>query len=123
MSQAKGTSIAQYLLTISPHCVMTDPNHQQYRYSVTCHTNREPVLYCLRALCEFAEEGPYPQIGWGGTGVDEWRSSDNCVTFRFTDPDYRDEFVGTANRILPTGSWTVEDHDDNDPAQRQRPAH
>lgn len=102
---------------------MSDDKYQRYRYSITCHTDREPVLFCLRALCQYAEQWKYQQIGWGGTGVNEWRSSGKQVTFRFTDPDYRAEFERVAGDVLPEDSWSVVDRDDNDPAQRQRPRH
>ena len=42
-------------------------DYTKFRYSVTCETADSAVLHCLRALCQWAEEHPKPQIGWGGT--------------------------------------------------------
>ena len=38
-----------------------------------CRTDDLSVLYCLRALCQWAEEGRYPQIGGGGSTAAEWQ--------------------------------------------------
>ena len=95
-------------------------DHQRFHYSVTCHTDDEAVLFCLRALCQFAEEHPKRQIGWGGTKTPEWRDRHGELTIRFTKPDFRTRFLREAERLLP-GKWRLVRQSDNDPAHPQRP--
>lgn len=94
-------------------------DHPRFRYSVTCHTEDEAVLFCLRSLCQFSEGNPKPQIGWGGTGTDDWKKGGKSVTFRFTDPKYRSTFLSNAERLL-RGHFTVVGSNDSDPATPQR---
>jgi hypothetical protein len=98
----------------------SSPTHAQFHYSVQCHTEDEMVLACLRALCHVAEENPKPNIGWGGTGVPEWKANGRVVTFRFTSTTYRERFVREASRLLE-GRWREVARSDADPARRQRP--
>lgn len=90
--------------------------HSRFKYSVTCRTEDLAVVYCLRALCDFVLKGQKSQIGWGGTGETEWVSNNRCVTFRFPDPQYRQEFLSEANRLLK-GGWSLVATNDNDPAK------
>ena len=99
---------------------MSENDHNRYRYSVTCQTDDLAIVHCLRALCQYAEEARYKQIGWGGTKTKEWRAAGNQITLRFTRSDYRARFEETAQRLLPQGSWSVVGRSDNDPAKRQR---
>ena len=99
---------------------MSDYYYSLYHYSVTCQTNDLAVVHCLRALCQYAEEASYKQIGWGGTGTSEWREAGNQITLRFTKTAYRDKFEQTAKKLLPPGSWSVIRCSDSDPAKRQR---
>jgi hypothetical protein len=77
------------------------------------------VLFCLRALCQFAEEHPKPQIGWGGTGSADWKRAGGQFKLRFTTAAYRDLFVAEADRLLG-GRWTKLGVSDHDPASPQR---
>lgn len=94
-------------------------DHQLYRYSATCNTSDLAVLHCLRALCQFAEKGRYPQIGWGGTKESLWRASGGNFTVRFTLPKYREVYISEASRLLK-GYWTLVRTNDNDQATPQR---
>ena len=94
-------------------------DHQAFHFSVTCHTDDEGVLFCLRALCQFCENHRKQQIGWGGTGSVEWKSAKGNFKLRFTDKLYRQEFIAEGNRLL-SGRWSVVATNDNDPASPQR---
>jgi hypothetical protein len=98
-------------------------DYERYHFSVTCQTDDLAVVYCLRALCQFAADDVKPQIGWGGTKADEWQADGNRITLRFTSAKSRDHFVSEATRLLPAGSWREMSRSDNDPARRQRPPH
>jgi len=43
--------------------------YSRYHFSVTCHTSDVAVMFCLRGLSEWAEEGRFANIGRGGTDV------------------------------------------------------
>lgn len=94
-------------------------DHKAFHFSVTCHTDDEAVLFCLRALCQYVEEHSKPQIGWGGTGAADWKKAKGQFKLRFTDPSFRQSFVQEAHRLLP-GKWREVATDDNDPAAPQR---
>ena len=94
-------------------------DHAKFRFSATCHTDDEAVLFCLRALCQFVEEHPKPQIGWGGTKTPEWRAAGNRLTLRFTRPEFRERFIREARRVLGD-RWSLLGERDDDPARPQR---
>lgn len=99
--------------------MMADDLYERYRFSMTCETDDLAVVHCLRALCQYAEDAPRKQIGWGGTGEAAWRSAGNRVTFRWTSPENRERFRSAANRLLGD-RWREISRSDNDPATRQR---
>jgi hypothetical protein len=94
-------------------------DYEKFRFSITCRTADDGVLNCLRALCQWAEEYPKQQIGWGGTTLASWKRSNGEFKLRFTDPNFRDRFVRKAQELLPD-RWTALATNDNDPAKRQR---
>jgi hypothetical protein len=94
-------------------------DYAQFRYSVTCKTNDDAVLHCLRGLCQWSEKHAKPQIGWGGTTLSSWKDSGGLLTLRFTDTRFRDRFLLKANELL-AGRWSVISTSDSDPAARQR---
>jgi hypothetical protein len=100
--------------TVSPSLA-----HEKFHYSVTCHTDDQAVLFCLRALCQFAEQAPMAQIGWGGTKTTAWKKNSHQFTVRFTAPQYRNVFIAEAERLL-SGRWSVVSYSDSDPASPQR---
>jgi len=93
--------------------------HAKYHFSATCHTDDAAALHCLRALCQYAEQGRHPQIGWGGTKQSTWRAAGGEFTVRFTRPEFRDAFLGEAQRLL-SGHWRFVKKNDTDPATPQR---
>jgi len=93
--------------------------HAKYHYSITCHTDDEAVMFCLRSLTHFAEHGPQKNIAWGGTNYDAWQRSHHCITLRFTSPDYRRVFRQKANELLD-GRWSERGTSDSDPARPVR---
>jgi hypothetical protein len=88
-------------------------------FSITCHTDDRAVLFCLRALCQYCEQHPKRQIGWGGTESKDWKAAGGRFTLRFTSPSYRDDFVREAERLFQ-GRWRAIRSDDRDPAVPQR---
>ena len=73
-------------------------------FTVTCETHDRAVLYCLRALREFAEPASHGAFGTAAGDVDAWKASDGLITFRFADVKSRDTFLGEATRLL-SGKW------------------
>src|SRR2546426_11060651 len=99
---------------------MADEDYAMFHYSITCETDDLAILHFLRALCEFAErQHPYPQIGWCGTGQDEWWGAGNRIALRFMASENRDAFVRAAHELLPESSWSEVRRSDHDPAERQ----
>lgn len=88
-----------------------------YHYSVTIRCNEVAILYCLRGLSMYSQQTGNPYIPWGGTGEAEWKRNNKCATFRFTRQAYRQIFREEATRVLPSGSFQVEDGKDNDPPE------
>jgi hypothetical protein len=95
-------------------------DYQKFRFSVTCQTDDEAVLHCLRALCQWAEEHAKPQIGWGGTTRSAWEKANHQFTLRFTAASHRQRFEQKADELLE-GRWKIIAKSDHDPATRQRP--
>jgi hypothetical protein len=89
------------------------------RFSATVRTDDIAALHMLRGLCQHCESGKYKQIAWGGTGERDWRRNGNKVTFRFTQPADRHNFLSHAGRLLP-GVWLLIATNDNDPATPRR---
>ena len=77
------------------------------------------MLHCLRALCQHAEQGRFPQIGWGGTKESAWRKAGANFTVRFTRAEYRLAFLTEAKRLW-SDHWHLVSSSDEDPATPQR---
>jgi hypothetical protein len=101
---------------------MADKDYPKFKFSVTCHSTDLAVVHCLRALAQWAEQHPYPQIGWGGSGEKEWQGSSGTFVLRFTDEQYRRTFIDKGTELLPQ-RWKVISTDDANPAIRRRPKH
>jgi len=86
---------------------------EQLRYSLTCQTDDEAVLFCLRGLWRFAERLPPATEGWA-EDVDGWRAMGGRVVLRFSDPRRRSTFLGEATRLL-AGKWVRLAISDDDP--------
>jgi hypothetical protein len=87
----------------------------QFRYSLTVTTQDSAVLYCLRALWHYAEEHDSPPNAVTLTPPSESQSDqDGTVTFRFSDPRHRSDFLGEATRLL-AGKWMRHGLSDDDP--------
>ena len=96
--------------------------YSRHRFSVTCHTRDLGLLYCLRGLCEWAQQGRSGNIARAGTTKEDWEASGGKFTFRFTEPVYRKKFLDKARTLLETG-WTVLEQSDDDPAYRHGKRH
>ena len=95
----------------------TNEWYSRYRFSVTCHTSDLGVMYCLRGLCEWAEQGPFRNIGRAGTTKEDWEARAGKSTFRFTEAVYRKRFLDKARELL-VARWAVVEQSDDDPAYR-----
>ena len=96
--------------------------HSQYHYRITCHTDDEAVLSCLRALTDFAEHSSRKKIAWGNTKKRDWERSDHCIKFRFSRPEFRDDSRQEATELLG-GRWCERGASDSDPAIPARRKH
>ncbi len=94
--------------------------HADHCYSITVYTAKLEVLQCLRALADFAQVIGNKRIVWGNTKKSDWKANGNQVTFHFSKPGYRDDFVVTAQHLLPIDSWREVKRSDANPAQPAR---
>ena len=93
------------------HRVSTDLS--EYRYSITVETQDDAVLFCLRALWQYAERHPLPPSAGELATTDEWRLGEGRITFRFSNPYNRGDFLGEATRLL-AGKWIRHASSDDD---------
>lgn len=93
--------------------------HSTYRFSVTLHSEDLAVVNCLRALSQYSQATGNNRIPWGGTKDQDWKREKHNVTFHFSAPEYRAQFLAEAKRLLPASLWSVSAQSDNDPAKRQ----
>jgi hypothetical protein len=99
---------------------MGDADYKACHYSVTVRADDLAVLHMLRGLAQHCESGTYKQIAWGGTSAQEWAAAGNRVTFRFSAPADRAQFLAEAERLLVPACWGLIGKDDSDPATRRR---
>ena len=91
------------------------PERHDYRFSVTIHTNDLAVVNCLRALSQYSQKTDNNRIPWGRTKDRDWKQAGNAVTFRFSQPAYREGFIKEIERLLPRALWSEQKRSDNDP--------
>jgi hypothetical protein len=94
--------------------------HQDYKYSVTIHTDYLAIVNCLRALSQFSQKSGNNRIPWGNTKDSDWRKNNNSVTFPFSTLYYREVFMSEIKRLLPINLWNEIKISDNDPASKTR---
>lgn len=92
------------------------PLHAHYKFSITIHSDELAVVYCLRALSKYSQRTGNNNISWGGTKDRIWKKNNHQVTFHFSDPAYREDFVSKSRDLLPMSLWTEIRRSDNDPA-------
>lgn len=92
-----------------------NPEHSKFHFSITIETHDRSVLYCLRGLCECAEQRSAPEIALAEAGLRAWTAHEGRVTFRFSDPRFRSAFLGDATRLL-AGKWMRIGLRDDDPS-------
>jgi hypothetical protein len=97
----------------------TNPDHRQYKYSVSISSGDLAVVGCLRALSQYCQKDGNNRIPWGGTKDTDWKRDGHTVTFRFTSPKYRAGFMQEAKRLLPEHLWKMAEISDSDPATPQ----
>ncbi len=73
--------------------------------SVTMKTHDEAVLHCLRALSHYTQQTGRKMESWGGTGRGYWIRDGHCVTFSFSNMEYRSKFIEEVLRLLPNSLW------------------
>lgn len=99
---------------------MAESDYLACKYSVTVEAADLAVLHMLRGLTQHCESGTYRQISWGGTSAAEWKKERGQVTFRFTRPQDREQFLAEAARLLTAGTWSQVRTSDDDPATPRR---
>jgi hypothetical protein len=95
-------------------------SHADHKFSITIHTDDLALVGCARALAMFSQKRGNNKIVWGGTKDDDWRRDGHRVTFRFSDPAYREGFLSELRRLLPADLWSEASRRDDDPAKPQR---
>ena len=88
---------------------------EEYRFSVTIHTDDLAVVNCLRALSQYSQKTENNRIPCGGTKDRDWKHDGHTVTFRFSQPSYREGFIKEIERLLPRALWVERKRNDNDP--------
>ena len=58
-------------------------NREDYRFTVTIHSDDLAVIYCLRALADFYQKTGNTRTTWGGTKKKDWASNGNRVSSKF----------------------------------------
>lgn len=86
-----------------------------YRFSVTIHTDDLAVVNCLRSLSQYSQKTENNRIPWGGTKDRDWNKDGHMVTFRFSQPSYREGFIKEIERLLSRALWVERKRNDNDP--------
>ena len=89
--------------------------HEEYPYTITCHTDDLAVVHCLRSLAQWAQQSGQKFRSWGGTKKKDWERSGHCITLHFSSPEFRYVFRQKANELLG-GKWSEISTSDNDPA-------
>lgn len=79
------------------------------RYSVTCHSEDEPIVRCLKALADYVERSR-PDGRAAGAVLE--RAAGGLITLWFTHPDYRAAFVTLATDLLGSRFLCAEQDDD-----------
>ncbi len=92
--------------------------HEDYKYSVTIHSDDFPLVASIRGLAWFCQETGNKQIAWGGTKKHDWQRDGHHVTFHFNAENYRDYFVREATRLFTFG-WSKTKQNNNDLATPQ----
>jgi len=92
-------------------------NRKDYKFSITIHSDDLAVVNCLRALSQYSQKTGNNRIPWGGTKDNDWKQNSNSVTFRFSQPEYREGFITELRRLLPDNLWVERSRSDNDPAK------
>ncbi len=91
--------------------------HHRYKYSITIQANDLAVVNCLRSLSQYSQKTGNNRITWGNTKDSDWEKGNHCVTFRFSEQEYREGFISEINRLLPKQLWEEYGRSDNDPAK------
>jgi len=94
--------------------------HAEFHYSVTVRTEDLAVLHCFRSLSEYAQKSRNKYIPWSNTKKSDWEACDHCVTFHFTNPSYRRDFLAQIEKLLPRNLWEKVREHDADPAMPPR---
>jgi len=101
---------------------MVNPTHNDFKHSIDVHTDDLAIVYCLRAISDKVQKSRNQRIAWGNTKNTDWRNNKNCVTFRFTEKEYRENFKKEALRMLNNNLFEFGSEKDNNPATKAEPS-
>jgi hypothetical protein len=85
---------------------------ENYRFSITIHTDDLAVVNCLRALAQYSQKTGNVRIPWGGTKKSDWERDGHTVTFSFSKSEYREGFIEEIGRLLPHHLWKEQRRND-----------
>ena len=95
---------------------MTQHAREDFRFSITVHTDDLALLQCLRALCHYCESSSHKATGTAAAKQADWDGHGHRVTFRFSTHGCRAMFVDQIERLLPREMWKIAAQNDHDPA-------
>lgn len=91
--------------------------HADHHYSITFKSDDLALVGCLRALSQHCQKTGNARITWGHTAKEDWSAGGHKVTFRFSEPRYRDDMIAQVARLLPKDLYSVVSQRDDDPAK------
>src|SRR5437016_4562810 len=74
--------------------------HDEYKYSVTIHTDDEALAVTMRALAWYCQASGNRQIAVAGTKLPDWKRQGHKISFYFDHPEYRQNFLEQAARMF-----------------------
>src|SRR6266404_1320779 len=90
--------------------------HDSFKYSATIRSDDLWIVAALRGIAWQSQRDVNKQIPWGNTKKCDWERDGHQVTFHFTDPEYREDFLREGRRLLPP-NWAVLRQSENDRAK------
>ena len=93
---------------------MSHHPHEEFRFSVTLHTDDLALLHCLRALCHYCESSAHKATGTAGAKQSDWDEHGHRVVLRFSTHGCRTMFVDQVERLVSRDLWKLVAQSDHD---------
>jgi hypothetical protein len=88
--------------------------HQNFKFSVTVHTDDQSLVGNLSALAHISEPENPRQIYIEGQAGGNWEKNGHQATFHFSNAENRHDFIEIAGKLY-ADTWKIKDQRDNDP--------